>query len=59
MGTTPSPDRERGATSVEYGLLIAAIAMVIAVAFFALGGVTIEMFTDTCDTMDPHVSASC
>ncbi len=30
--------REEGATMVEYGLMVAGIAMVVAVAAFALGG---------------------
>ena len=50
---------ERGASSVEYGLLIAGIAVVIAVAFYALGGMTVEMFDHTCDEFDAHVAASC
>ena len=56
MGTTPSPS-ERGASAVEYGLLIAGIAMVIAVAFFALGGMTVEMFDHTCDEVSAQVAA--
>jgi pilus assembly protein Flp/PilA len=33
-----SPDRERGATAVEYGLIVAAIAAVIIATVFLLGG---------------------
>jgi pilus assembly protein Flp/PilA len=40
---------ERGASAVEYGLLIAGIAALIVVAVFALGPVVNEAFTDTCD----------
>jgi len=40
---------ERGASAVEYGLLIAGIAALIVVAVFALGPVVKEAFTDTCD----------
>lgn len=52
---------ERGASAVEYGLLIAGIAMVVVLAIFALGPVTNELFTDTCDEFDAQstVSASC
>ena len=39
---------ERGASAVEYGLLIAGIAALIVVAVFALGPVIKEAFTDTC-----------
>ena len=40
---------ERGASAVEYGLLIAGIAALIVVAVFALGPIVREAFTDTCD----------
>ena len=40
---------ERGASAVEYGLLIAGIAALIVVAVFALGPVVKDAFTDTCD----------
>jgi pilus assembly protein Flp/PilA len=39
---------ERGASAVEYGLLIAGIAALIVIAVFALGPVVKEAFTDTC-----------
>jgi pilus assembly protein Flp/PilA len=39
---------ERGASAVEYGLLIAGIAALIVVAVFALGPIVKEAFTDTC-----------
>ena len=38
---------ERGASAVEYGLLIAGIAALIVVAVFALGPVIRDAFTDT------------
>ena len=41
---------ERGASAVEYGLLIAGIAALIVVAVFALGPIVKEAFADTCDT---------
>ncbi|GAA1475929.1 hypothetical protein GCM10009623_03750 [Nocardioides aestuarii] len=40
---------ERGASAVEYGLLIAGIAALIVVAVFALGPIVKEAFSDTCD----------
>ncbi|MDO9496679.1 MAG: Flp family type IVb pilin [Nocardioides sp.] len=44
----PFAKNERGASAVEYGLLIAGIAALIVVAVFALGPVVKEAFTDTC-----------
>lgn len=42
---------ESGASAVEYGLLVAAIAALIVVIVFALGGVIRDSFDKTCDTM--------
>ncbi|RYU09615.1 Flp family type IVb pilin [Nocardioides iriomotensis] len=42
---------EDGASAVEYGLLVAAIAALIVLIVFALGGVVKEVFTDTCSTI--------
>ena len=42
---------ERGASAVEYGLLIAGIAAMIAVAVFAFGGGSHGMFQDSCQTI--------
>ena len=39
---------ERGASAVEYGLLVAGIAAIIVVAVMALGPVVREAFQDTC-----------
>ena len=53
---------EVGASSVEYGLLAVAIAAVIVIIVFALGGVVTELFADTCTTLTSTasaVSASC
>jgi pilus assembly protein Flp/PilA len=53
---------EKGASAVEYGLLVAAIAALIVVIVFALGGVVKEVFEDTCGTITSEasgVSASC
>ena len=59
MNRVPPESPERGASSVEYGLLIAGIAAVLVLALYALGGITLSMFDHTCDEIDPHVSASC
>jgi pilus assembly protein Flp/PilA len=42
---------EQGASAVEYGLLVAAIAAIIVVIVFALGGVVRDTFDKTCDTI--------
>jgi len=39
---------EDGASAVEYGLLVAAIAALIVIIVFALGGVVKEVFNKTC-----------
>ena len=53
---------ERGASAVEYGLLIAGIAALIVVAVFALGPIIKEAFADTCNsvkTQAASISATC
>ena len=40
---------ERGASAVEYGLLIAGIAALIVVVVFAFGNTIAGVFTDTCN----------
>ena len=40
---------ERGASAVEYGLLIAGIAALIVVVVFAFGDTITGIFTDTCE----------
>lgn len=44
---------ERGASAVEYGLLVALIAAVIVGAVFALGGTLDGIFTDTNTAITP------
>ena len=51
MTTTTALERESGASAVEYGLLVSAIAGVIALIVFALGVVTQEAYEDSCDTI--------
>jgi pilus assembly protein Flp/PilA len=54
---------ERGASAVEYGLLVAAIAALIVVIMFALGGVVRQaLFEDTCQVIQsntPGITSSC
>lgn len=40
-----------GASAVEYGLLLAAVAAVVVAAVFLLGGAVKELFTSSCDTI--------
>ena len=42
---------EAGASAVEYGLLAVAIAAVVVIIVFALGGVVQEMFSDSCNSV--------
>ncbi len=42
---------ERGASAVEYGLLIAGIAALIIAVVFVFGGTIADVFSDTCGTI--------
>jgi len=42
---------ERGASAVEYGLLIAGIAALIVVVIFIFGDKLTTLFSDTCDSV--------
>jgi pilus assembly protein Flp/PilA len=48
---------ERGASAVEYGLLVAAIAAVIILVIFALGDNIKSLFSNTCDAVKTNASA--
>jgi Flp pilus assembly pilin Flp len=51
---------ERGASSVEYGLMISAIAAVIALTVYYFGDNVFDLFTETCQTMvSANGSGSC
>ena len=54
---------EDGASAVEYGLLVAAIAAVIVIIVFALGGIIKDAFKGTCDEVNKgsfsHTTSSC
>jgi pilus assembly protein Flp/PilA len=49
---------EDGASAVEYGLLVAAIAALIVVIVFALGGLIRDVFTDTCKTISSNSTST-
>lgn len=40
---------DRGASAVEYGLLVAAIAALIVIVVFALGDIVQDTFSNTCE----------
>ncbi len=50
---------ERGASAVEYGLLIAGIAALIVVVVFAFGDVLSNIFNTTCDSVGQSSGQSC
>ena len=45
---------DEGASAVEYGLLVAAIAAVIVVIVFALGGLVKDKFQTTCNSISTN-----
>ncbi len=47
---------DAGASAVEYGLLVAAIAAVIVIIVFALGGVVQGLFQKTCSGVSSAAS---
>jgi pilus assembly protein Flp/PilA len=49
---------EDGASAVEYGLLVAAIAAVIVIAVFAIGKVVNGAFTSTCTAISNHPASN-
>ena len=49
--------KDRGASAVEYGLMVAAIAAVIVGIVFGLGGVVKTVFTKTCTSINAGASA--
>jgi pilus assembly protein Flp/PilA len=53
--------REDGASAVEYGLLVAAIAALIVIIVFALGGLIKDAFSKTCNSISTgsSVAANC
>jgi pilus assembly protein Flp/PilA len=51
---------ERGASAVEYGLLIAGIAALIVLAVYAFGGVVLhDLFENTCDSVGASTGTGC
>lgn len=50
---------EAGATAVEYGIMVALIAVVIIGAVFALGGNLSDLFDETADCIEDPDAAGC
>jgi pilus assembly protein Flp/PilA len=50
---------ERGASAVEYGLLIAGIAALIVIIVFAFGGVLKHIFASTCTKVSVSSGGTC
>jgi pilus assembly protein Flp/PilA len=50
---------DAGASAVEYGLILVAVAAVIVAAVYALGGQVKGMFEDSTTCIDQHTSSAC
>jgi pilus assembly protein Flp/PilA len=49
-------EEEKGASAVEYGLLVAAIAAIIVLIVFAIGKFVKQGFQDTCTALDSGIT---
>jgi pilus assembly protein Flp/PilA len=58
MFTRRTPRDDTGASAVEYGLLIAAVAAVTVIILFALGGVVRDLFSSSCTRIDSQTQTS-
>jgi pilus assembly protein Flp/PilA len=56
---SPSPTAERGASAVEYALLVVGIAALIVIVVYALGGSVFGLFTDTCGSVVAKRGGTC
>ncbi|GAA2116938.1 Flp family type IVb pilin [Nocardioides bigeumensis] len=50
---------ERGASAVEYGLLITGIAALIVIVVYAFGGQVEHLFSDTCGDIQASRGTTC
>ena len=51
---------ERGASAVEYGLLVAGIAAIIVAAVFLFGqGIFTNLFQNTCNSINQNMGGNC
>lgn len=54
---TPT-ENDDGATAVEYGLIIFAIAALIAVVVYLFGDLVLDLFRGSCDTLRSQAATS-
>ncbi len=54
-----SQGTERGASAVEYGLLIAAVAAVLVIVIIALGVGVFGLFDDSCNSLAEQSGETC
>jgi pilus assembly protein Flp/PilA len=57
MRNITTRNTDEGASAVEYGLLVAAIAAIIVLLVFAVGKFVKAGFQETCDGIDENASA--
>ena len=53
------PGQDKGATAVEYGLILAAIAAAVAVAAFSLGQLVQDSYSKSCSRIATPVRGAC
>jgi len=51
-------DDDTGASAVEYGLIVFAIAAVVVLSVFGLGGAVTEMFSNSCSSIQSAASTT-
>ncbi len=56
--TVMSAKKDEGASAVEYGLMVAAIAAIIVGVVFALGGVVKNIFSNNCTAIQNNPAAA-
>jgi len=49
---------DEGASAVEYGLIVFAVAAVIALAVFSFGGAVHDLFQSSCDTISNKTNST-
>ena len=54
-----SREGERGATAVEYALLVTGIAALVVIVIFALGGGVFGLFDDSCSSIAEQQGVTC
>ena len=57
MAISVVPRSDRGASAVEYGLIVFAIAAVLALTVFAFGNVVSDLFRGSCTAIEGKVNS--